>query len=907
MAISFPSSPTQGQIYYSSGRTWTWSGTEWMAGTSVTQNLQVIGTATATQTVKAASFVSNIYTLGSTINIITPDVSLGSVQSITLTGNITLNTFLNPVAGQTLTLLITQPATGNYTLSSSMLFEGGISTLSNTSNSLDILTVMFTGSKYFAKLTKSYSNPFTPLTWFASGEPGVWFDPSDFIPNWRRNILTYSEQFDNAVWTTPLATITPNANTAPNSTLTADLVVVNSGSSLARLGPFATISSWIPYQVYTISVYAKNLGLPYLTISLDNNAGYSTTATFDLITLTSTLTTHPAVSDLLSSSVSSAGNNWYRCSFTFRFISGVFYLRFMPSLSSSNLAGDGTSGMLLWGAQLEKSLAATDYQKITNGVQDYYNSQSQPVLFQDLTGNIPVTAVEQPVGLMLDKSKGLALGSELLVNGDASSGLSGWTTTTWSVNGLSQFTANTGNLQQSNVVTVGKWYLVKWDQIGPLVNTLNVFVGVGTVIGFTGQSPAGSKSVIAQATTDTRIIFQANGANTTIDNISVKEISGNHAFQATNANRPILSSRVNLFSYTEQFDNAYWKAYSASTVTANALIAPNGTLTADKVAAVNAINNGAFENTTPIILGSTVSVYARAGNVGWLVVGTANPTFRASFNLINGTMGTFLNCTPSIEFVGNGWYRCVLSNITSADNRVFFCMKASDPMADPWSVGTVAIGDYIYLWGADLRHSNSGTLLPSYQYVNSDTDYDTAGFPLYLKCNGANTSMITGNINFSTTNTMTIITGVRKSSDAVDNGMVFELSTGVGNDGMFDLRAPGTIANKGYMYVSRANTTNIIDITANVAAPITNILTFQSSIPTPISIARVNGVQVAVNTLTQGVGNYGNYPLHLFARTQNSLYFNGNFYGTIIRGASSDIASVIQTEQYISNKTGITI
>ena len=48
----------------------------------------------------------------------------------------------------------------------------------------------------------------------------------------------------------------------------------------------------------------------------------------------------------------------------------------------------------------------------------WYDPSDLTTLFQDSAGTTPVTAVEQPVGLMLDKSKGLALGAELVTNGD---------------------------------------------------------------------------------------------------------------------------------------------------------------------------------------------------------------------------------------------------------------------------------------------------------------------------------------------------------------------------------------------------------------------------------------------------------------------------------------------------------
>ena len=43
----------------------------------------------------------------------------------------------------------------------------------------------------------------------------------------------------------------------------------------------------------------------------------------------------------------------------------------------------------------------------------WYDPSDRATMFQDAAGTTPVTAVEQPVGLVLDKSKGLVLGPEL--------------------------------------------------------------------------------------------------------------------------------------------------------------------------------------------------------------------------------------------------------------------------------------------------------------------------------------------------------------------------------------------------------------------------------------------------------------------------------------------------------------
>lgn len=178
-----------------------------------------------------------------------------------------------------------------------------------------------------------------------------------------------------------------------------------------------------------------------------------------------------------------------------------------------------------------------------------------------------------------------------------------------------------------------------------------------------------------------------------------------------------LANTKNLLLYTEEFDNNYWKAYSAVAVTPNSIIAPDGTLSADTIAAIFAAsNNGAFQNTVAIPNGSSVSFYAKRGTVGWVAVGTAFTTFTAWFNLDTGTTGSSSNCTVSMIDAGNGWWRCCLSNITVGASRMVIAPKQAGGTGDAWSVGVNAIGDSIYLWGAQLE------LNPTV------TDYEYGGF-----------------------------------------------------------------------------------------------------------------------------------------------------------------------------------
>jgi hypothetical protein len=93
-------------------------------------------------------------TYGATI---TPDAANGSVQTVTLTGNVTFSAFSNPVSGQTITLIITQDGTGSRTLTSTMKFAGASKTLSTAGASIDILTVSYIGTTYYASLAKAFA------------------------------------------------------------------------------------------------------------------------------------------------------------------------------------------------------------------------------------------------------------------------------------------------------------------------------------------------------------------------------------------------------------------------------------------------------------------------------------------------------------------------------------------------------------------------------------------------------------------------------------------------------------------------------------------------------------------------------------------------------------------------------
>ena len=204
--------------------------------------------------------------------------------------------------------------------------------------------------------------------------------------------------------------------------------------------------------------------------------------------------------------------------------------------------------------QIIKSLFA-------NGEQGFfYDPNDLTTMFQDAVGTVPVTGAGQPVGLILDKSKGLALGQELVTNGSFDNGTTGWVaeyqSTLSNVGGKLRVTAtgiNPYGVQTISGLTVGKTYKLTY---APFVKT-----GTGVWVINLGDKPAGYQvqyglvrepalavggSFIFTATTTVLNIALVGGAGTVVgdyadfDNISVKEIAGNHAYQTTSASRPIL-------------------------------------------------------------------------------------------------------------------------------------------------------------------------------------------------------------------------------------------------------------------------------------------------------------------------------------------------------------------------------
>ncbi|AFM54730.1 hypothetical protein P12024L_10 [Nonlabens phage P12024L] len=183
--------------------------------------------------------------------------------------------------------------------------------------------------------------------------------PSLLLEPQRTNLLSYSEEFDNSIWIKSNAIIDPNATTAPDGTLTADKLVESVGTNNKQI--FQLLSS--SNKVFTFSVFAKKGERDILQIVLGGSAFEegAVFANFDLTNATIPLGV------FLNAYIISFNDDWYKCTISATpLAAATISVSLQPKpLTTSTRAqfyqGDGTSGVFIWGAQIEEGTQASSY------------------------------------------------------------------------------------------------------------------------------------------------------------------------------------------------------------------------------------------------------------------------------------------------------------------------------------------------------------------------------------------------------------------------------------------------------------------------------------------------------------------------------------------------------------------
>jgi len=187
-----------------------------------------------------------------------------------------------------------------------------------------------------------------------SGCPSLLLEPQ------RINLITYSEDFTQSVWSDLRVSLTSNNAISPDGTLNASELTLDATNDSHTL-IHSTITGLSANANHTISVFVKSNGNDKVAL---RDASVGNYISVDL--------SNGSILDEnnINSSIEKFGNDWYRISLTFLSSSSgqirpALYLlkdNYTSGSPSSAYLGDGVSSVYVWGFQAEaNSSYATSY------------------------------------------------------------------------------------------------------------------------------------------------------------------------------------------------------------------------------------------------------------------------------------------------------------------------------------------------------------------------------------------------------------------------------------------------------------------------------------------------------------------------------------------------------------------
>lgn len=229
---------------------------------------------------------------------------------------------------------------------------------------------------YTPTTTQPITNYIPALQTAASGVARFDHDPVTveslglLIEEQRTNLLTYSEDFGNAVWTNTRSSEITNIAVAPDGTLTATKFIEDTTASSSH-AIFRAVAGYVSFtsgSVYTFSCFVKKAERDGCRLAF-NSSAFTTNiyAHFNLNNGAITLK-----SNEITASATDVGNGWWRLAITATatITASAPVSIFILSDAGQTLVytGNGYSGIYIWGAQLEAGEFPTSYIK-TEGSQ----------------------------------------------------------------------------------------------------------------------------------------------------------------------------------------------------------------------------------------------------------------------------------------------------------------------------------------------------------------------------------------------------------------------------------------------------------------------------------------------------------------------------------------------------------
>ena len=259
-----------------------------------------------------------------------------------------------------------------------------------------------------------------PRITFSRGSTATYYDGKTFAKA-EENLLSSSNL--STGYATINATLTNNAAVAPDGTTTATKTVPTTANDRHISFKDGGIITLYSGQTVTYSAYFKPAGYNYAALSLSSaGAGANKTVVFDITSGVGQILTDDAglFSSMTFACTQPDANGWCRASVTAvastSFNLGV-HLSACSSLipsSGPSFAGDGVSGIYVWGMQLEQrsaltALTQTTTAPITNYIPTLQTAAANVARF----GHDPVTGESK--GLLIEEQRTNLLTNSALV------------------------------------------------------------------------------------------------------------------------------------------------------------------------------------------------------------------------------------------------------------------------------------------------------------------------------------------------------------------------------------------------------------------------------------------------------------------------------------------------------------
>lgn len=572
----------------------------------------------------------------------------------------------------------------------------------------------------------------------------AWTKSNSFI---LTNLLTYSEQFDNVNWAKTNATITADAAVSPDGTTDGDKLVENTANSIHALDQTLSFTSGTSY---TVSVYVKAAERPTLQLVLVGTAFNESRTWFDLATGVATIT----VGAVTSAFVTSVGNGWYRVGVTQSAIAtSTANISFrIWNGTTAVYTGDGTSGIYIWGAQLVQGATAGDYQQtVATALPMQYSapdgSMTADKLVEDvntgghsLTWTQTITAGTVYVLSLYAKEDPTSAKRYLTLY--ANSGFTGTASYGCTFNLADGTVTRQQNGFTGTITPVGNgWYRCA------VFTTLSTGSSAGMRISLS-NSASGSvpQSYTGDGTSGIYIWGAQLSDSASLDPYVYNPVAAPAAAAyygprfdydpVTLAPNGLLieEQRTNLALYSEQFDNAVWvdSSTTSTTRTADQIAAPDGTTTADLILNTTTLNRHTFQQSFSVASGTatySASVYIKeyigSGTPPYFVFYLGNSfqglnragicvntsTFTVDNTVFTAGSGTLSGY--SVTPVGNDWYKITISASIGETGAITLrmCFGISNTLVNaPLSNSYIGDGNTgFYLWGAQLEAATFAT------------------------------------------------------------------------------------------------------------------------------------------------------------------------------------------------------